>query len=232
MTYYEKLRYVQNKIQEYITTILKVYGNELLLLLEDCNLLQNTNNCIESSTAPGFILEEFIISKLLFFSQSHDGEEEIIVKRNNDSTVSSSYDCYVEFKNVKILVNHKAEKEGSSNAGIAAINKLYSDYVLSESNQQEKAFLVLKLGYKYIISKKDNQRKFYISRISSFFLEEIDFSKEHKQDHRNWSEDFKLSSGRLMVDEAFKETHHIEDKNMSYSNTKQFITKLKEQDNN
>lgn len=68
MTYSEKLRYVQSKIEEYIAIILKVYGNELLLCLEDYNLLQNSRNCIESSTAPGFILEEFIISKLAIFT--------------------------------------------------------------------------------------------------------------------------------------------------------------------
>lgn len=229
MTYSEKLRYVQNKIQEYIKTILKVYGNELLLLLEDCNLLQNPHNCIESSTAPGFILEEFIISKLEIFTQNHDGEKEIIIKRNDKSTTASSYDCYVDFKNIKILINHKAEKEGVKNAGIAAINKLYRDYVFFEP-KKEKAFLVLKLGYKYIVSKKDNQRKFFISNINSFYLEEIDFSQGHKQDYRNWSKDFKSSSGRLMVDESFKNQHQIEDKSMSYSKTKQFIVKLKGQD--
>lgn len=229
MKYYEKLRYVQNKIQEYITTILKVYGNELLLLLEDYNLLQNPKNCIESSTAPGFILEEFIISKLAIFTQSHDSETEIVIKRNDSSTTTSSYDCYVDFKGVKILINHKAEKEGSNNAGIAAINKLHSDYVLSDP-KQEKAFLVLKLGYKYIISEKDNQRKFFISSIKSFFLEEVDFSKEHKQDHRNWSAEFKVSSGRLMVDETFKNQHRIEDNLMSYITTTQSLKKLMQQD--
>ena len=166
MTYSKKLRYVQKKIQEYITTILKVYGNELLLLLEDYNLLQNPHNCIESSTAPGFILEEFIISKLAIFTQDHDGEKEIIIKRNDGSTTASSYDCYVDFKNIRVLINHKAEKEGGTNAGIAAINKLYNDYVLCEP-KQEKAFLVLKLKYKYIVSSKDNQRKFFISNIYS-----------------------------------------------------------------
>lgn len=74
MNYPQKLRYVQNKVQEYIATILKVYGNELFLLLEDYNLLQNPRNCIESSTAPGFILEEFILSKLELFTREHDGE--------------------------------------------------------------------------------------------------------------------------------------------------------------
>ena len=231
MIYCEKLRYVQNKIQEYVSTILKVYGNELLLLLEDYNLLQNPYNCIESSTAPGFILEEFIISKLTVFTQSHDGENEIVIKRNNTSTIASSYDCYVDFMGVRILINHKAEKVGSTNSGIAAINKLHKDYVLTEP-EQEKAFLVLKLGYKYITSKKDNQRKFFISNIMSFFLEEVDFSKDYKQDHRNWSENFKSSSGRLKIDETFKNQHCIEDNLMSYINTKQFIINFMEQGKN
>ncbi len=229
MTYSRKLRYVQNKIKEYITTILKVYGNELLLLLEDYNLLQNPNNCIETSTAPGFILEEFIISKLMIFTQNHDGEKEIIIKRDNFSTNNSSYDCYVDFKNIRILINHKAEKEGSTNAGIAAINKLYNDYVLCEP-EKEKAFLILKLKYKYIISTKDSQRKFFVFDTNSFFLEEVDFSKGHKQDHRNWSENFKLSSGRLMIDESFKNEHRIDDMKMSYLNTKNFIVTFKQQD--
>lgn len=229
MTYSEKLRYVQSKIEEYIAIILKVYGNELLLCLEDYNLLQNSRNCIESSTAPGFILEEFIISKLAIFTQNHDGEKDIIIKKSNGSTTASSYDCYVDFNNVKILVNHKAEKEGVKNVGIAAISKLYNDYVVCE-REQEKAFLVLKLKYKYIISRKDNQRKFFISNINSFFLEEIDFSEEHKQDHRNWSQEFKASSGRLLVDEDFKKKHQIEDNEMSYANTRQFIATIKEQD--
>lgn len=229
MTYSQKLRFVQNKIHEYIATILKVYGNELLLHLEDYNLLQNPNNCIESSTAPGFILEEFIISKLMVFTQNHDGEQEVLVKRSDGATTANSYDFYVDFKNIRILINHKAEKEGGENAGIAAINKLYSDYVLCDP-KREKAFLVLKLKYKYIISKKDNQRKFFIFDINSFFLEELDFSKGHKQDFRNWSKEFKSSSGRLVVDENFKKQHHISDEEMSYAKTKQFITDLKGQD--
>lgn len=228
MSYSTKLRYVQNKIQEYVATILKVYGNELLLLcLEDCNLLKNPRNCIESSTAPGFILEEFIISKLEVFTHDHDGEEEIVIKRNDKSTTASSYDCYVNFKNIKVLINHKAEKEGGENSAIAAINKLNGDYVISEP-EQEKAFLVLKLKYKYIVSEKDNQRKFFISDINSFFLEEIDFSKGHKQDHRNWSKNFKSSSGRLIIDESFKKQHNIKDEKMSYLNTRKFIAKLAE----
>ncbi len=231
MTYSAKLRYVQNKIKDYIAIILKVYGNELLLLLEDYNLLQNPRNCIESSTAPGFILEEFIVSKLAVFTQDHDGFKEIIVKRNDGSTTTSSYDCYVDFEGIRILINHKAEKEGGKNAGIASINKLYNDYVIHKPDQ-EKAFLVLKLKYKYIISSRDNQRKFFISGMDSFFLEEIDFSKEHKQDYRNWSKDFKSSSGRLRVDETFKSEHQMDDEKMSYLNTKEIIIMLKEKDEN
>ena len=69
-----------------------------------------------------------------------------------------------------------------------------------------------------------------MSTYIEFGIEEIDFSKEHKQDYRNWSKDFKSSSGRLMVDESFRRKHQIEDKKMSYTKTKKFIANLKGQD--
>ena len=229
MNYSQKLRYVQEKIQEYITTILKVYGNELVLLLEDYNLLDSPDNCIESSTAPGFVLEEFIISKLVLFTQGHDGDREIILRRNEGSTTAKSYDCYVEYKDVKILINHKAEKSGVNNSGVAAINKLYTDYVQLEP-LKEKAFLVLKLSYRYIVSQRDGQRKFYISGINSVYLEEIDFSGGYRQDYRNWSKEFKSASGRLMLDRSFIGQHHLPDEQMSHTRTKEFIVGMMDQD--
>lgn len=59
-SYYESIKFVESKLIEYLSNIYKVYGNELLLKLEDYNLLAHKNNCIETSTATGFILEEFI----------------------------------------------------------------------------------------------------------------------------------------------------------------------------
>ena len=76
--YCEKIKFVKTKIVSYLNEIFKVYGNELLLRLEDYNLLQNKDNCIESSTATGFIMEEFIVSKLETYSQSHNNIDFLI----------------------------------------------------------------------------------------------------------------------------------------------------------
>jgi hypothetical protein len=66
-------------LREYAFNIFRTYGRELVLRLEEYNLLQNKHNCIESSTAIGFVLEEFIVSKLEMYT--HCAEEEFIIDR-------------------------------------------------------------------------------------------------------------------------------------------------------
>ena len=62
--HFKKLSSFKEAIENYLTQIFQVYGKELELRLEELNLLDNENNCLESSTAFGFVLEEFIVSKL------------------------------------------------------------------------------------------------------------------------------------------------------------------------
>lgn len=226
--YYDSIKYVQKKLNEYTTQIYKVYGNELLLRLEEYNLLENENNCIESSTAIGFIMEEFITSKLSTYTNKHDGINEIkLHKLNNTSTQTSSYDCYVEFNNIHIMINIKSQKKGSNNNAISAINKLYNDYVLTNPNQ-EKAFLILKTNYHFDKSSKDLQRKIMIEKVESFYLEEIDFSTGHKQDNRNRSENFNPNSGRLQVPNSFRTFHTLIREYVSYYNTYNMIKSIYE----
>ena len=222
MLYYEKLDYIKNEIINYTNEIFKVYGNELLLKLEDYNLLSNENNCIQSSTAPGFIIEEFIVSKLIMYTQNHN-EDKMIIKRTNKSTVDSSYDCYSDFMGTRVLINIKSEK--TSNNAIAAINKLYDDYVSCDTNI-EKAFLILKINYSFKQSYRDFQNKIFIENIEAFFIEEIDFSNGHKQDHRNWSENLNLNSGRLQVSKSYFENNKTKKENISYENTKEQLTNI------
>lgn len=110
MQYYEKLQIIKNEIEQYTREIFKVYGNELLLKLEDYNLLTSNNNCIETSTATGFIIEEFIVSKLIIYTENHR-DDKIKIKRVNVSTINSSYDCYSDFLDMRVLINIKSEKE-------------------------------------------------------------------------------------------------------------------------
>ncbi len=223
-TYYEKIKFVKSKILSYLNEIFKVYGNELLLRLEEYNLLQNKNNCIESSTATGFILEEFMVAKLEIYSQKHNNIDEIRIERIvNQGTQTTSYDCTVNYKDVLFLINLKAEK--ASNNAVSAINILYKDYVLKKP-EQEKAFLVIKTKYSIGDAAKSKERKILIKGISVYALEEINFSTGHKQDHRNWSEEFNPASGRLQVSKKFREVNALGENEISYKKTRHFIEKM------
>lgn len=223
-TYYEKIKFVKEKVVSYLNEIFKVYGNELLLSLEEYNLLQNKNNCIESSTATGFIMEEFVVSKLEIYTQSHNNIDDIRIERiESHGTQTTSYDCYVNYQNVFFMINVKIDK-GNNNA-VSAINILHNDYVLTNPNQ-EKSFLVLKTKYTFGESVKTKERKILIKGISVYALEEVDFSIGHKQDHRNWSEQFNPASGRLQVTKKFMEQNKVKEDEISYNKTKQFIEKM------
>lgn len=225
--YYNKIKRVESNIRKYVYEIFKVYGNELLLRLEDYNLLSDENNCIESSTATGFIIEEFITSKLKIYSQNHFFPENKVYKlnRSNISTTNSSYDCYSWDENLFVMINIKAEKNTSQNNGVAAINILYDDYVV-KNPEIEKAYLVLKINYHFGYSEFDGQRKIFIDDVYSYFLEELDFSEEHRQDHRNWSTTFNKNSGRLLISNFFIKTHQLEKNLISYENTRKMLEKL------
>ena len=224
--YYDSLKFVQAKLEEYLKSIFKTYGNELLLRLEDYNLLSNPNNCIETSTAIGFIIEEFITSKLSVYTRNHNGINDIkLNKLTNISTQNISYDCYVNFNNIFVMINIKSQKEGSKNNAISAIGKLHNDYV-NTNPKQEKAFLILKTDYDFDKSKIDLERKIFIKKIESFYLEEVDFKQGHKQDSRNWSSTFNANSGRLQVSEGFLKYHHLVESNISYLNTFNMIDEI------
>lgn len=222
-TYYEKIMFVKEKVSSYLKEIFKVYGNELLLRLEEYNLLTSTNNCIETSTATGFIMEEFITSKLEIYTKDHNGVDDIVIhKLSGQSTVNSSYDCFANYDGIFVMINIKVQKDGSANNAVAAINILHNDYV-STNPAQEKCYMLLKSFYDFGMSKKDGERKIMVSGVGGYCLEEIDFSRGHKQDHRNWSANFNANSGRLQVPATWLKENKLDDKDVSYSKTKSFI---------
>lgn len=219
--YYQKAQFVKKKLVSYLNEIFKVYGNELLLRLEEYNLLDSENNCIESSTAIGFIMEEFIVSKLETYSKTHDNLQDIRIERiASHGTQTTSYDCYVNYQDVFFMINVKVDK--ANNNAVSAINILYNDYVLKQP-EQEKAFLILKPKYNFGTSANDKQRKILVKGVSVYALEEVDFSMGHKQDHRNWSEKFNPVSGRLQISDSFRRLHSLNEEDISYEKTKAFI---------
>ncbi|MBQ8768671.1 MAG: hypothetical protein IJZ15_03350 [Oscillospiraceae bacterium] len=224
--YYEKLKVIKAQVETYLREIFKVHGYELLLELEHYNLLSNPNNCIETSTATGFIMEEFIISKLEIYTRDHNGKDELKIQRlRGQSTGNSSYDCYAIYEDIYVMINIKIQKEGAVNNAVSAINILHNDYVRTNP-AQEKAFLVLKTMYHFGASSKDAQRKILVNGIHGYFLEEIDFSFGHQQDHRNWSANFSANSGRLLVSDNWRRTHLLNESDISYKRTKAFIESI------
>lgn len=224
--YYDTIKNFQEKLTEYTKQILKVYGYELKLMLEDYNLLANENNCLESSTAFGYIIEEFLVSKLETYTKLHNLPGDYVVKRNGGSTNTSSYDCFSMLINeIKAMVNIKAEK--NANHAVAAINKLYRDYVVDDPDLR-KCYLVFKIHY-YIDMSTNGQRKIFIdeNNIESYFLEEVDFSQGHKQDNRQWTENgSNRNSGRLEVTPKFRSEHSVEKEKISYDNTNNQIANI------
>nr|WP_307939068.1 hypothetical protein [Mycoplasmopsis bovis] len=54
---------LQSKLEEAINNIFEITNNEISINVEDVNILQRDNNSINSSTAIGYILEEYLIKK-------------------------------------------------------------------------------------------------------------------------------------------------------------------------
>lgn len=217
--FYNKIQEYRNEIVRICEEIFKVYGYELQLKLEDYNLLSNDNNCIQSSTSVGYIIEEFLVSKLEIYTSSQS-QGKYKITRSKGSTTNASYDCFSYIDKLLAMINIKAVKQ--TNNAISAINILYDDYVIKKPNT-EKCFLILKIFYNYDISKRDKQRKIFIKNIESFFLDEIDFREEHEQDNRNWSKKYNPNSGRLQVSDIFRQNHKVPLEQISYQNTLQML---------
>lgn len=229
--YYTTIKNYQKEVMRICTENFKVYGNELQLKLEEYNLLENDNNCLQSSTAIGYIVEEFLVSKLEMYTNT--GCKFKIQRSKGNKTNNASYDCFATIdNNILAMINIKAEKK--VNNAVSAINILFDDYVNKNPNQ-EKCFLILKVSYSYRKSAKDNQRKIYIKGLDSFFLDEIDLGNGHNQDHRNWSENYNPNSGRLQISNSFRERHTLDASHISYQNTinmlNSIITRNKQSNN-
>lgn len=231
MTYYEKIKTFQELLKEFSQNIFRTYGRELVLRLEEYNLLEHKGNAIESSTAFGFIIEEFLVAKLHMYT--HSFESEVEINRLEDAKAKVSYDCFSIFRGVRFLINIKTEKRYGQNNGIAAINQLYNNYC-STNPELEKAFVILKVQYSVRESNegdilhKGKPRHIYIDGIDIYNLEEIDFDQGYTQDHRSWSaitseKGTQKQSGRLQITSKDRQTKLLAPERVSYQSTFRMI---------
>lgn len=210
-------KYIEEKIQD----IINEFNGEFELKINGINVLENENNVIKSSTVIGYCIEEFIVSKLL----NNNNNNKFKIKRSSKAT-ENSYDFFSEFNfedvNNLFLVNIKMQKQGSQNNAIAAINKLYYDYVEKELPNTQKHFMILVLNYDI------DKDKIKISNFYSYFLEQINFDNKQNwsQDKRSWGKTTNLNSGRLQC--SFKQRKNLKtDYNLiSFEITKRQIKKI------
>ena len=62
--YYAELKKFKKELETYVRAIFSESKDELHLYLEGYNLLEDERNVIQSSTAIGYIIEEYLVSQL------------------------------------------------------------------------------------------------------------------------------------------------------------------------
>lgn len=102
----------------------------------------------------------------------------------------------------------------------------YTMIMLKKNPDKIKAYLVLKTKYSFGKSPSNDERKILVHKVSGYYIEQIDFSNGYKQDHRNWSSDFNGNSGRLQITKNILENNQLEEKNISYFRTKEFLSEV------
>lgn len=171
----------QNLVDSNIKSIWEKHKDTLLMYINNVPIC-NKGSAVNSSTAFGFIVEEFLSKQMLDCFIWPDG-----------STTNSSYDLIFKNHQEKILlaVNLKVEKKGSSNNAIAGWTSLQSFYL--EDKKIPKLYLISKS--KYFID--ENRSELKIDWYSSYYLESFLIWYIFKADHRNWSKDYNALSWRI-----------------------------------
>ena len=88
--------------------------------------------------------------------------------------------------------------------------------------------MILKIHYRIGCSKFSSERKILYSDVDGYFIDEVDFSSEHRQDKRSWSGVFDPQAGRLQFSEKFRREHKVHKDRISYENTKTMVDRLKD----
>lgn len=178
-------REFQVLVEGAVLDIWETHGNRLFLELNGVPVATK-GSAVNTSTAIGFLVEEFLVKQLPeWFSQGVS------------ATGNSAFDFfYSDDSKVKLMVNLKVEKNTSNNKGVVAANILRSEYL---ANAKPKIYLVLKS--KYHIDESTSSLVF--DGLESIILESfITRPGALKSDNRNWSKEFKALSGRLQLPNA------------------------------
>ena len=168
----------QELVNQNVKEILEKHSYTLSIEINKIKLATK-GSALNSSTAYGYILEEFIVKQL----PSYYG---LPVENTNNS----AYDFMLKCDDViDFYVNLKVEKD--SNRAVCAAKKLVNLY---NSNNKPKLYLILKLAYNI----DEDNSDLIITDQKCIYMES--FIKEYLvADRRNWSEIFNPLSGRIQT---------------------------------
>ncbi|MDS1315730.1 hypothetical protein [Aliarcobacter butzleri] len=187
--YYEKL------ILSIIIEILEKHNYILDFTINNVKLLSE-GSVLNSSTAIGYIIEEFL-SRQIKNSRDYSHSFHFPYK-----TSDSAFDFMFKSNSIQLYCNIKAEKEGeykkqklisgkSSNKGIASAEAIYKLY--SNEPKIPKLYLIIKLPYSIEVTKSV---LILNKKIETYYLENFILFNT-KADNRSWSKKNKKISGRL-----------------------------------
>ncbi|QGZ97943.1 hypothetical protein GE118_04020 [Mycoplasma sp. NEAQ87857] len=234
MINWTELNSLKEVLLKEIDNIFKVYGYEIEIKAEDLNLLKSKYSCLRTSTALGYILEEFVYQK---FKNVFKNNKDWVIWREGESTQNSSYDFVLSCNKFDALINIKTENINSQNNAVAAINKLHFDYEKKYNSGKDFYYILLKVIYsidnKQTAMKTETieyYKKMQIQRFTCYALEEVSFINGHNQDSRNWSnKGFKKESGRLIISDSFLKKNRLnEEQEISNYQTLHFIESMYE----
>ena len=172
----------QKLVEISIKDIWEKHNNKIQLRLNDIPICLQ-GSAVNTSTAFGFIVEEFLVRQLPDFFTS-----------SIQSTINSVEDfSYSDNLKIELMVNLKVEKNTSNNNGIVAGNILRNHYL---STPKPKLYLVMKSKYHLDEDRSD----LLFDGISSYYLESfITRPNCLRADSRNWSSEYNILSGRLQA---------------------------------
>ena len=183
--YQEIARRFRSLAEACVNEIWQLHKGELYLALNGIEVA-TAGSAVNTSTAVGFLVEEFIVKQL-----------PTIFSTGGRATGNSAFDfTYDSDPKIKLLVNLKVEKNTSTNTAIVAGNILRNEYL---SDSRPRLYLILKSKYHI-----DEARSTLIfDGLESYFLESFITTRGGlKSDRRSWSEEFKILSGRLQLPAA------------------------------
>ena len=98
-TYYDIIQDFKELLVDYLDNIFAIHNHKMSLQLQGINVISRPGNKLESSTATGYILEEYAIAALSDYTKHKQNSKLLVLPAES---AHASYDCYCIYKGIKV----------------------------------------------------------------------------------------------------------------------------------